>query len=139
MALKSQGVGIYILNTAVSPNAYNEIPDVNSISGPSGSAAIIDTTALDSTAKEKIMGLPDEGQVQLTMFWNGETNNPYQVALRTARAAQTLKTFQIRLTDSPQTIYQFNAYVTNWELSSGVDAAVEVNVTLEITNAVSSV
>lgn len=137
-ALKSQGVGIYISDTS-SPEAYNEIPDVVSITGPDGSATEIDVTALDSTAKEFLMGLPDEGTVQLEMIWGGETSNTYQVALRTARASQTLKYFRILLTDSPRSTYQFSAYVTGWSLSAGVDDAVKANATLRITGAVSVV
>lgn len=137
-ALKSQTGGIYWLSTSVSPNAYVEIPDCVSVGGPTGSAAIIDATALDDTAKTKIMGLPDEGQVSLELIWGGETNNATQVALRTARAAQTLETFQIRLTDSPTSTYTFTGYVTNWELSFGVDDVIKANVTIEISGAVTA-
>ena len=137
-ALKSQGSSVSHLDTTVSPNAYSVIPDCTSISGPSGSAAIIDTTALDSTAKEKIMGLPDEGQVTLDLIWGGETSNAVQKALRTARAAQTLETFKITLTDSPQSTYTFTAYVTGWSLSTGVDDVTKASVTVEITGAVTA-
>ena len=137
-ALKPQGATISRFDTTLSPPAYVEIPKVTSIGGPTGSAAVIPTTALDSAAVEKIMGLPDEGQVTLELIWQGETNNAVQVALHTDRAAQTLVTFQIRLTDSPNSRYTFTAYVTNWELSIGIDSVTMVNVTLEITGAVAS-
>ena len=137
-ALKSQGMGIYLLDTAVSPNAYNEIPKIDSISGPDGSASEINTTALDSSAAEFVMGLPDEGNVTLEMFWQGENSNTQQVALRTARANQTLKTFQIRLTDSPESTYTFTAYVTGWSLSGGIDDAIKVSVTLRISGSVTA-
>jgi len=137
-ALKSQGVGCFLYDTTVSPNAYTEIPDVVSISGPDGSASEIDVTALDSTAREFLMGLPDEGNVGLELIWGGETSNAIQVQLRSARANQTLKTFQIRLTDSPQSTYTFTAYVTGWSLSAGIDDAVKCSVTLRITGAVTA-
>ncbi len=137
-ALKSQGATISRFDTVVSPNAYVEIPKVTSIGGPTGSAAVIPTTALDSTAVEKIMGLPDEGQVTLELIWQGETGNAVQVYLRTDRASQSLITFQIRLTDSPNSRYTFTAYVTNWELSVGVDSVTMVNITLEISGAVTA-
>lgn len=136
-ALKSQGAAIFRLSTD-SPEAYVEIPKCMSIGGPTGSAAVIPTTALDSSAVEKIMGLPDEGQVSLELNWQGETSNDVQVALRTDRASQSLITFQIRLTDSPRSRYTFTAYVTNWELSVGVDDVTKVNVTLEITGAITA-
>jgi hypothetical protein len=136
-AIKSQGCGIFISDGA-SPEVYTEIPDVMSITGPDGSASEIDVTCLDSTAKEWLMGLPDEGTIGLDLVWGGETNNTNQVALRTARANQTITNFQMKLTDSPQSTYSFAAYVTGWSLSLGVDDAVKCTVTLRITGAVSA-
>jgi hypothetical protein len=136
-ALKSQGVGIFLSDKA-SPEVYTEIPDVMSISGPDGSASEIDVTCLDSTAKEWLMGLPDEGTVSLELIWGGETGNTQQVALRTARANQSVENFQIKLTDSPQSVYAFQGYVTGWSLSAGVDDAVKCNVTIRITGAVTA-
>jgi len=137
-ALKSQGSAISYLDTSVSPNAYVAIPDVINITGPSGSATIIDATALDDTAKNKIMGLPDEGQVQMSLIWGGETSNAAQVFVRTSRASQTLVTFKITLTDSPQSTYTFTAYVTGWSLSTAVDDLTKADVTLEISGAVTA-
>lgn len=137
-ALKSQGCGIFLSDDA-SPEVFTEVPDVMSITGPDGSASEIDVTALDSVAKEWLMGLPDEGTIGLDLVWGGETNNTQQVALRTARANQSIKHFQIKLTDSPQSTYDFQAYVTGWSLSLGVDDAVKATVTLRITGAVSVV
>ena len=137
-ALKSQGCLIGLWDGSASPTTYPEIPDVMSITGPDGSAAEIDVTCLDSTAKEWLMGLPDEGTVSLEMVWGGETDNAIQRQLRTARATQTLSYFQIRLTDSPQSTYTFTAYVTGWSLSLGVDDVVKASVTLRITGAVTA-
>ena len=136
--LKSQGAGIFI-GDGSSPQTYTEIPKVTSISGPTGSAAVIPITSLDSTAGEKIMGLPDEGQVTLSMGFQGETGNVTQVLLRTLRNSQTLTAFEIRLSDSPETRYAFDAYITNWELDVGVDSVTTVSVTLEITGSVISI
>ena len=54
--LKSQGCGIRIFDTTASPNAYAEIGQVISISGPDGSASEIDVTNLASSAKEFVIG-----------------------------------------------------------------------------------
>ena len=135
-ALKSQGVGFFLSDLA-SPEVFTEVPDVVSIAGPDGSASEINVTALDSSATEFLMGLPDEGSVQLEMVWGGETSNTQQVALRTARANQSLQHAQIRLTDSPRSSYDFQFYVTGWSLSAGVDDAVKCTVTCRITGAVS--
>jgi len=131
--LKSQGAGIYLSDDA-SPEVYTEIAQVVSISGPDGSAAEIDVTALDSTAKEWLMGLPDEGSVSLEVIH--DPSDTQHEALRTARANQTVKNFQIKLTDSPQTIYSFSAYVPTFSLSMGVDDAIKASYSLRITGAV---
>jgi hypothetical protein len=138
MALKSQGVGFFLYQDD-SPETYVEVPDIMSISGPDGSASEIDVTTLDATAKQWLMGLPDEGTISLEAVWGGESSNTQQVALRTARANQSLKKGQIRLTDSPRSTYQFQFYCTGWSLSAGVDDAVKCTITLRITGAVSSV
>ena len=137
-ALKSQGSSISILDTTVSPNLFSVVPNCTNIQGPSGSATIIDATGLDATAKIKVMGLPDEGQVTLDLIWGGETSNAVQKSLRTSRAAQTLVTYKITLTDSPQTTYTFTAYCTGWALSTGVDDVTKASVTLEISGAVTA-
>ena len=84
------------------------------------------------------MGLPDEGSVDIEMIWGGKTSNTVQNDVRTSRADQTLRTYQIRLSDSPQTKYTFSAFCTGWALSAGVDDAVKASVSLRITGAVTA-
>jgi hypothetical protein len=57
-------------STSPSTNDANVIGSVVGFNGPSGSAPIIDATHLASTAKEKVMGIRDEGQVVLDIFYN---------------------------------------------------------------------
>jgi hypothetical protein len=61
-AIESQGVELKRYNGA----SYDLIPEIKSFTGPGGSATVIDVTDLQSVAKEKRMGLPDEGQLQIT-------------------------------------------------------------------------
>lgn len=131
--LLAQGAGIFLSDDA-SPEVYTEIDQVVSIAGPDGSSAEIDVTALDSTAKEFVMGLPDEGNVTLETIHDPASTQ--HEALRAARAAQTLKHFQIRLTDSPQSTYTFFAYVTGFSMNLGVDASITASYTLRISGAV---
>src|SRR5210317_45028 len=93
--LLSQGSGIWLSDDA-SPEVYTEVAQVVSLSGPDGSAAEINVTALDSTAAEFVMGLPDEGNVSVEVIYDPTDTN--HTALYNARAAQSLKHFQIRLT-----------------------------------------
>jgi len=134
--LLSQGSSIWRMDTSVSPNAYSEIGQVMSISGPDGSASEIDVSNLASTAKEFVIGLPDNGSVSLEVSFDYASATANHDTLITSRTAQTLDTFQIRLSDSPQTTMTFTAYVTQFSLSLGVDDKVGATFGLRISGGV---
>lgn len=134
-ALSSQGCTIHVSDSGSPGPTWQLIPEVSSINGPSGSATIIDVTDLASAAKEKQMGLMDEGQVTLDM--NYLPDNAVQEVLRAARAAKSLMVFKITFTDTaPATTFTFYGYVTSFQVSAGVDNPLKVSITLEITGAV---
>jgi hypothetical protein len=139
-ALKSQGSGFW-LSDGASPEVYTEVPDVTSVTGPDGTSTEIDVTALDSTAKEFLVGLPDSGNITVEMIWGGEPSpQTNQNLLRTAWTSQSLQSGQVRLSDSPQTKYQFSFYVMGWSLSGlEPDGAARATVTCRITGAVTVV
>lgn len=131
-AIESQGVTISVATG--SPNAQVNIGNVIGIKGPGGAASVIDVTNLDSSAKEKLMGLPDEGQVTLDI--NYDPDNATHIVLRAARRARTRCEFVITLTDSTATTLHFFAYVLSFSMDISVDQAVKVSVTLEVDGAV---
>ena len=134
-ALEAQGTLLKMSTGSTSPYTYTTIPEVKSFSGPGGSASVIDVTDLSSTAKEKKMGLSDEGQLSFTINFNPDDTS--HDALRTRRAARTLTSFQLVFTDgSPATTWTFFAYITGLSISGAVDGVIEANVTLEITGAI---
>lgn len=133
-ALGAQGVLIKMGNGA-SPEVFNTIAEVKGFDGPGGSATVIDASTLDSTAKEKIMGLPDEGQFTMDVHFD-PTNTNGQVAMQTARAARTKKNFKVTLTDSGAMDVTFSGYVTGFSLSGAVDNIIAAKITIEITGAV---
>jgi len=135
-ALKSQGMTIGIGDGA-SPEVFTTISEISSISGPGGQAAVIDTTDLSSLAKEKRMGLPDEGQITLDMNWIPK--NVQHALLRTKRTAQVAVNFRITFTDSPATTWTFAAFVLGHPVSNSVDEVTKGNVTLEVSGAVTEV
>jgi len=135
-AIKSQGVVIYY-STVGSPESYAAIGNVTGWSGPGGSAAIIDATNLDSVAKEKLIGLPDEGQFTINL--NYDPDNAAHIALRAARKAGTLVAFKITLTDATATNIVFSGYVTGFQLKGQVNEKVTADLTIEIDGAVSEV
>jgi predicted secreted protein len=131
-AIESQGM--LIQRGSGSPLAYVTIPEIKSFTGPGGSASIIDVTDLQSAAKEKRMGLADEGQLQLTI--NYIPDDEVHMALRADRAARTETAFKIVFTDGSDTEWTFSAFVTGFSVSGGVDGVIEAQVTLEITGAI---
>lgn len=133
-ALTSQGITVGI--GSGSPVSYSDIPEIKTFNGPGGAGQVIDVTDLDSSAMEKIMGLPDEGQ--LTFDINYIPDNAVHASLRTARDNQTLTPFKITFTDDSATEWTFNAYVTGFTVTGGVNAALNASVTLEITGDISS-
>lgn len=134
-ALSAQGCTIAIALGSPSDFTGGTVPGVVSINGPSGSATVIDASDLSSTAREKVMGLMDEGQVTLEVQYMPD--NAVHEQLRLARAAKSLQAFRITFTDTaPATTFTFNAYVTGFAVTVGVDQLVMVSVTIEITGTV---
>jgi len=102
-----------------------------SFTGPGGSANVIDTTSLESSAKQKMMGLPDEGQ--FTFEVNLIPDDAGQIELRQDRAARALGECILMLTDDDNTALEFKAYCLGFSISGSVDNVVRASITLEIT------
>lgn len=134
-ALEAQGMELRIGNGA-SPEVFTAISEISTFSGPGGAATIIDVTDLSSLAKEKRMGLADEGQLSFTI--NYIPNDTQHALLRTQRANRQETNFKLIFTDdSPSTTWSFAAFVTGFSVTAAVDGVVQANVTLEITGAIS--
>ena len=116
-----------------SPVTYSEIDEIISFNGPGGSASVIDVTDLASEAKEKRMGLQDEGQLSFEI--NFIPDNTEHAALRAAKASAELMPFQLTFTDG--TIWSFSAYVLSVTVQGGVDNVIRGSVTLEISGEIS--
>jgi hypothetical protein len=139
MAFESQGTQFFWGDTtALSTSSTNLVGEVKTFNGPSGSANVIDITSLGSTAKEKLMGIRDEGQ--LTLEVNLMPSDAAQMKLRTDRAARTLKAWILKLndnaTDGNKTRLKGDGYCTGFAISGGVDDVVKASITIEITGAV---
>ena len=132
--LESQGVVLRVDDDSGSPSTFLAIGNISGISGPSGSASEIDVTDLDSVAREFLMGLPDEGEISLDMFWAPGT--VVHDLLFNARKNRTKKNFRLELTDSPTTIYNFFGFVTGLAQNTAVDEAITAALTIRITGAI---
>lgn len=132
-AIQSQGTVVRYSATG-SPPSWTVVPEVRTIGGPDGSANLIDVTDLSSTGKEYLIGLKDEGQIQLGIFYI--PTNAVHGALRDAFTNRTLLQFQIQYADTGTSIDEFSAYVQSFAKAQGVDEAVTATVTLKVTGSI---
>lgn len=139
MAFESQGTEFFwSTSTAASTASGSLVGEVTDFSGPGGQANVIDVTHLLSTAKEKLVGLRDEGQ--LTMSLNLSFTDAAQIALRADRATRTMRKCVIKFndntTDAAKTKAIFDGYVLGFSVTGAVDNKVSANAVIEITGAV---
>lgn len=134
-AINSQLATIARATTTTSPYTYTAIPGVTSIQLGGPSRAPIDVTDLDSTAKEFLMGLRDNGQLTLDVNFNPD--NSVHTLLRSDIDSTTPRKFRLTFRDtSPYTTYTFDAFVMGMPVNMAVDAPVKSTITLQITGTI---
>ena len=133
MAIESQGCVLY-WSTTTSLSTVISVGQVVGFSGPTGSANVIDASHLGSTAKEKMIGLRDEGQI--TLDCNLAPADSGQVKLRECRAARTQGNWAIKMTDTAITMLNGHGYVSGFSVTGAVDQIVKASITIEISGAV---
>lgn len=131
-AIVTEGTLVEVQNP--STLAWVEVKEVTDFNGPGGASAVIDVTHLQSTRKEKRVGLPDEGQFSFTV--NALLADAGQTILRNARVARTLLAMRVTFTDTGTTTASFSCYCLEFTFSGAVDAKVPATVGCEITGAV---
>ncbi len=131
------------LTTALSLTGYDMEPigEIVSIDGPAGSVNVIDITHLGSTARTKLVGIQDEGQVSMEVWTNLTTSTAFnQWKLRDFRQSGLAGFYDIYFTDFTQSAtsepsaYFFEAYVINYSVSAALDDAVKTAIGLEISS-----
>lgn len=125
-AIKSQGFTLEIGDVGDSPAALTEISEVTNFQLFDGQANEIDTTHLQSTAKERLMGLQDFGSGSFDL--NFLSADAGQVEARAAKASQTKKLFLITFSNGYTASFQ--GYVSSAPISGGVDGKVEHSITV---------
>lgn len=132
--IDSSSYSSYTSGGTATPVTYTSVGEIVDWDGPGGSASVIDATHLSSTAREKLMGLMDEGQFSFNL--NNVFSDTGQAACRTARANRTQKGF--KLTYSDGTVQTWDGYVLSFSTSGGVDDKVSGSITVEISGAVTT-
>jgi len=128
-AISSQGTQIYYADVG-SPPSWTQITEINTIGGPDGTVPLIDVSNLDSSAKEYIGGLPDEGSLSVGMRYI--PSNAVHSALLAGKG--TTYQFQIRYPDS--VIHEFTGLITGFNISSGVDAPIAATMTIKLSGSI---
>jgi len=133
--ISTQGATVRVLDTTVSPNAYEDIACVTTLAGPSGSRQVIDTTCLTSTGKEKNVGIPDFGQVTFSVIFSTSNSDQHvttTTGLWDSFVNGTRQTFRLIVPNSPEDYVQFSGYVLSFSLTENIDDVVRADVAIEI-------
>lgn len=112
------------------------IAGVRDISGPSMALSTVDATAHDSTDgfREFVPGLADGGEVSFELVFDPKAaDHEY---LHDALAGRTEESFQLIFTDTGDTEYHFDGYVTAFEPGAPVEGFISANVTIKVTGEV---
>jgi predicted secreted protein len=136
--ITTQGAQIRVQDSSSSPITYNDIGCVTDFQGPNGSRQVIDTTCLDSTGRQKNMGIPDYGQISLNGILSMETTDMHvgdALSLWTNFKNGTSQVFRVVFPTSPEEYFEFTAYVTNFSYSANTDDVFRFSASLEIDGA----
>lgn len=77
--LKTQGSELYMLDTSESPERVLKIANLTTIDSLGGSASDIDVTNLDSTAREYLVGLQDNGTASFGLNLNPQDESHQKI------------------------------------------------------------
>ena len=135
--LKSQTSTFEVLDPVASPDTYVVVGGVRAISDlRSGAAAEIDMSDLSSVAKEFVLGLADNGSMNLEMLY--DPADPGQLILETLRETSDVNNYRVTipnpLAGSPdRTSFSFNGFVVTFPFSIAVDAGITGTVGVRLT------
>lgn len=126
-AIESQGFKFEVQTTDSVP-AWLEVKEMKTFNEQQGESADIDVTHLQSSRKEYLIGVPDDGT--LSMDCNFLMNDPGQIEMRAARADRGVRSMRITFSDG--SIATFSGFVKSFPMQGGVDAAVTGSVSIRI-------
>lgn len=112
-----------------SPEVFSTITGIQDIKLPSPTSSEIDTTDLESTAKEYLLGLADYGEVA----FNGKflPSLSIQQQLIADQLARDVHTFKVTMSDT--STCTFSATVKGLDFTGAVDDVYKWTITLRVT------
>lgn len=136
-AISAQGTLLYRGATEASspgtPTGFTDpIPEIRDFQGPQGTSPEVDVTSLDSTAREKISGLKDNGSFTANMNW--VPNNLQHQGLINDQESRVRRWY--RLTFSDGTLAEFIGFVTSTSTTGAVDQVVSMALSVSISGAI---
>lgn len=130
-AIVTQGTKLYRGQTTGKGETviWDRVRGVSSFSGPNTSKTKIDVTSFDSTRKEYVYGIPDEGDISFTMFFY-PADSVHKAIIKEDVSAAYNRPWRMELSDG--TLYEFEGNISSAPLSGNMDAAVTLNMTLSV-------
>lgn len=122
----------YTSGGTATPQTYTKVNGLLSFDGFDGSADELDTTDLDSTAKEFISGIKDEGKFGFEAKTLKTDNG--QIALRAARTSGAVVGLKLILPDA--SVATFSVLVKTMPTSGGVNAVLKGKIDCKISGPV---
>lgn len=128
------GVGTQFRRWNSVSGQWENIAEVNSITGPGMTRDTIDVTSLDSTGgyREFIAGFRDGGTVALGMNFSRDT---YETMLADFES-DVIQNYEIVLPDDDNTSLEFQGFVTEAPLTIPTDDKVTADITIKISGPV---
>ena len=128
------GVGTLFRRWNTTKTDWENIAEVNSITGPGMSRDTIDVTSLDSTGgyREFITGFRNAGTVALAMNFTRDTYDQMKADFE----SDVAKNYEIVLPDIENTTLEFEGLVTELPLNIPADDKITADVTIQISGQV---
>jgi len=148
--LKTQGTELYLLDVFSSPQRVLKIANLTSVDSLGGAASDIDVTNLDSTAREYLVGLQDNGTASFGLNLNPQDDS-HQVMFAIAGGARyswaigaadgvsppTLGVGDSFTLPTTRTWFTFSASVQEASRNFAIDDAIRIQGGLRVSGAIS--
>lgn len=127
------GTGTQIQVSTGSPTTYIAVANCKNVAFMDGSNNVVDVTHFLSAAKEKRIGLPDNGKV--TFEVSTDFGDAGQAALIAAKNARTRMEVKIILPSGTTPNVTLFGYCVKYNVNTAVDAEVKSSVEIEVDGA----
>ncbi|OIO01100.1 MAG: hypothetical protein AUJ49_08460 [Desulfovibrionaceae bacterium CG1_02_65_16] len=132
MAVHTKGTKIMRGTGTGSPETFQQVMTIKSVTGPNPTRSEVDVTTLASTAKEFLLGLSDNGEMSFPGLFEGD--DLVQQAIIGDLGADTPRNWRVEIPDG--TKVAFSAYVKSFPLDLAADAAAGFTLGLRLTGAI---